>query len=185
MWICILNKSPPHSPGISQTNLQALPGSSCPGPRSCAEGCPSCQHRPESSLADLEHPSGMAKAKLGHVPRLSRASKALLSRDEAMRETCRATAEGTEGGTLPAALASRKPVSSTICWDLQGSGRPPPGTGGLAVTYLSCSSSGLSTVPTESQTETGHANSSAEPLNTSCSPSCIPRARRQYGRCFF
>lgn len=35
-------------------------------------------------------------------------------------------------GQFPLPLPRGKPVSSTICWDLEGSGQPPPGTGGIS-----------------------------------------------------
>lgn len=107
-------------------------------------------------------------AERGVSPGLPRAGEALLGRDKPWRRRA-GLAEGTEGGTVPPALASREAVSSTICWDVEGSARPPAGTGGLAVTYLSCSSIRGVAVFTE-KPETGRATLNASPRTVPSPP---------------
>lgn len=120
--------------------MGTLPGCSSPGPRNFAEGFPSCQCWPESSLADLEHPRRTAKAKAGACPQGSRGPARPFWAGTGHEGDVQGWLKEQKVGQFLLPLPQGKPVSSTICWDLEGRGRPPPGTGGLAVTLLSCSS---------------------------------------------
>lgn len=134
--------------------------------------CLSCQCWPGSSLADLEPPGGMAEP--GRVPRAPEGQPGPLGWDRAGGSHA-GRAEGTEGRTVPVALASRE---ACFFHHLLGPGRgarPPPARGvwgGLAATYLSCSSAWTCGGIYGEDRNRLNSSSQARP-SSPCSP-CVP-----------
>lgn len=176
----MFNKSPPLSPRWL-TELDRFSSTACLflcRSTEFAECCPSCQCWPSRGWLTLSLPVGWQSP--GVSPGLLKASKVLWA-GTGREGDVQGKLKEQKVGQFPLPLPQGKPISSTICWDLEGSARLPPGTGGLAVTYLSCSSTRRCLgIYREAR---NRLNSSPQALSVSpCSP-CIPLARRE-GRLF-
>lgn len=109
-----------------------------PIPQSFVGLSPNCHcWQPESCLADLECPSGITKP--GGSPGLWRASKVLpgtIGREGATQSRLK----GQKVGQFPVSLPGGSLFHPPSAGLRKGTAQPPPLHGGLAVTYLSCSS---------------------------------------------